>query len=173
MVSCTSKQLHSELCRQSLPGSIKLAESWCLFSSTSERSAGSVVSVDIGTVVDVDVPMLCSVLSTLSVVATRLPVRLNSEVYGAGATLVELVELVVELALTVVVKVDVSKPTLEVVAEKVSEVAAVAEPVEVVDTVLVTLDVLVDDLVLVNVLVREADVEVTDLVDVVKDWEDV
>lgn len=170
MVSCTSKQLHSELCRQSLPGSIKLAESWCLFSSTSERSAGSVVSVDIGTVVDVDVPMLCSVLSTLSVVATRLPVRLNSEVYGAGATLVELV---VELALTVVVKVDVSKPTLEVVAEKVSEVAAVAEPVEVVDTVLVTLDVLVDDLVLVNVLVREADVEVTDLVDVVKDWEDV
>lgn len=114
--------------------------------------------------------MLCSVLSTLSVVATRLPVRLNSEVYGAGATLVELV---VELALTVVVKVDVSKPTLEVVAEKVSEVAAVAEPVEVVDTVLVTLDVLVDDLVLVNVLVREADVEVTDLVDVVKDWEDV
>jgi len=26
---------------------------------------------------------------------------------------------------------------------------------------------------LVNVLVREADVEVTDLVDVVKDWEDV
>lgn len=88
--------------------------------------------------------MLCSVLSTLSVVATRLPVRLNSEVYGAGATLVELV---VELALTVVVKVDVSKPTLEVVAEKVSEVAAVAEPVEVVDTVLVTLDVLVDDLV--------------------------
>lgn len=141
--------------------------------STSERSAGSVVSVDIGTVVDVDVPMLCSVLSTLSVVATRLPVRLNSEVYGAGATLVELVELVVELALTVVVKVDVSKPTLEVVAEKVSEVAAVAEPVEVVDTVLVTLDVLVDDLVLVNVLVREADVEVTDLVDVVKDWEDV
>lgn len=117
--------------------------------------------------------MLCSVLSTLSVVATRLPVRLNSEVYGAGATLVELVELVVELALTLVVKVDVSKPTLEVVAEKVSEVAAVAEPVEVVDTVLVTLDVLVDDLVLVNVLVREADVEVTDLVDVVKDWEDV
>ena len=114
---------------------------------TSERSAGSVVSVDIGTVVDVDVPMLCSVLSTLSVVATRLPVRLNSEVYGAGATLVELV---VELALTVVVKVDVSKPTLEVVAEIVSEVAAVAEvaePVEVVDTVLVTLDVLVDDLV--------------------------
>lgn len=103
-----------------------------------------------GTVVDVDVPMLCSVLSTLSVVATRLPVRLNSEVYGAGATLVELVELVVELALTVVVKVDVSKPTLEVVAEIVSEVAAVAEvaePVEVVDTVLVTLDVLVDDLV--------------------------
>jgi hypothetical protein len=97
--------------------------------------------------------MLCSVISTLSVVATRLPVRLNSEVYGAGATLVELVELVelvVELALTVVVKVDVSKPTLEVVAEIVSEVAAVAEvaePVEVVDTVLVTLDVLVDDLV--------------------------
>lgn len=99
---------------------------------------------------------MLSVLSTLSVVATRLPVRLNSEVCGAGATLVEpvelveLVELVVELALTVVVKVDVSKPTLEVVAEIVSEVAAVvevAEPVEVVDTALATLDVLVDDLV--------------------------
>lgn len=33
----TSKQLHSELCRQSLPGSIKLAESWFLFPSTLTR----------------------------------------------------------------------------------------------------------------------------------------
>ena len=119
---------------------------------TSQTSAGSVFSLDVATVVDVldvvdvDVPMLCSLLSTLSVVA---PGRLNSEVCGAGATLVDLVVELAVAAVTVVDKVDVSKPSLceilVVVSAEVAAVAEVVEPVEVVETV-VTLDV-VDDLV--------------------------